>query len=783
MDESAARYQALLNEDLSAEQRALTQYNLSSILVELGRWEEAEVLLQGLLAQSELPRDLKRRSALNHAVLKLRQALEWMEEQEQPRWEEIIDNLKQGEEALALALSVEQEALMQEGKDFEAVSAEIEGLNRSLHHARVLAEEGLARYQENARSLPQQLEAVRAVLGSAKDRLEGLGLSQASSGLQESYLNAYVEEARQIVPLWDSLNAQLDLKMGEVTQELDEAKRKGLEERAQSKLQEHAALQQQIRLLTDAENQHRKAMDWMREGELWRAYSELGAAQLSLQLMQGSARGLDLLERVLFYRIAAIERAADPQLDPALKEVLGLEMERLLSLAYTLAEHGRRSLRAQEASVPETGKEDWRLRVRLWEHLLSALDKRSPAAEQALKEARELHLFYQQSQQSESTLLLSGYQMLEKEGSAAVPRLEHSLSTLGRRFELRAEVSQDPERQATARRVAETWLTSAGGRDMTAERLQIQFQEALLAWDPQTLLRYLLDGLLEKYAQANAQRVPDPARWSRIDQEHRRFSSVLLGLAQEEFQALRRIVDNAVARLETGIEGLDARQTEIASFFLQDAQRELIYARILLKRPDELSPYSSLKSVVEDQQHAIRLNIGIQQGERSDTIANALKAVLRQAEERTLVLAERFIPVTEEHLGRPWPELAGADAPWPKVAELFIEGKEAAGAALGSLMLVVPDYVQAQADQNVALEAWEEALRLLSDEGGGGGDSQQSDDRQEEGEGTERDDPQLQEQMREESVKKVLEMLQRMEQEDESTEPQRGPVKGGLRPW
>jgi hypothetical protein len=231
-------------------------------------------------------------------------------------------------------------------------------------------------------------------------------------------------------------------------------------------------------------------------------------------------------------------------------------------------------------------------------------------------------------------------------------------------------------------------------------------------------------------------------------------------------------VEIASNDLVLGTKTLRQGRRRLANLCVQDAARSVATALADLEEKQRRSAAALLEEAITEQAFVRPLISRAAADDSNSALEPALLHMLCHAQERVIGKA------------LPFPQALAADAaaqedvdlqmePWTTIIRLFNEGFDEAAAVPRHLALDRPEWSQADLRQELALEKWREALKLLQDP-----EDQSQNQAPEEPPSASQSRPQPAP-----SPAALFDLLQQMDQEDRPAKPATVPLRRGLRPW
>lgn len=773
-------FEQLVKSGLPSKERDIARYNLATSYLANNEWKEALREL-GQIDLGENPQPLLAfRLHANQAVAYWRGA------------ELTVISVEETDEA-ALGRCDEAISLLEKAwREWNSATtaacalAEIEG-NPGAPLPKELGEmrEGIKERQAHLKRLRERLyiggipygdllSTIRQGLGVSVLVLDQVGAGEVAQEARAAYLLQLGLKGRHLLSLWEGLERRMEERI-EVAHRSAEERRGAPFENEEERLgdPEVAEAIQSQRLLMMADGLFRRSLQCLKCSDVWEARASQAEASLGLEILEAVHHGKDPLHLLLLERNAIAQRLADEEREP-LHRALQREREDAEQFWLALA-HGI------STDLPD-------LECALMERLIERVG--NPGA--TLSQIEYDPFFYAQiATPEENTLLLLREEARQRKGSHHLPRLQ----ALRERFEVRArcEEGERCDRIVEILRAAERAVTPT----LCWDELRGRVEEALRCWDPVSWLGFKVKELRE-----GAGSLPTARLSSECDPLIKVAREEELEQAASGLSATRKDIDEGTIQLSHDHPGC-------AAVCMLDAMRWLARTSQCLDEQGGESPEDPLAQAIEEQRHALALNVKSQEAGRSETLFPSVISITGGAQKLVVSIAEQI------------PNEAFAES--PDQLSLFQRGLGAAKRAQEGLDVRWPDWLEIQEEQQRAIDLWTQAQSQGDGQGGsnsqegdgeGSGNGSPSEGQKEQGdqpseEGGEGEaesastpyfsdcpqefPPESRENMQppraesgaseETSPAQVFEWLQQMDQEDRPPSRTEGVVRQGVCPW
>jgi hypothetical protein len=760
--------EGLLKGELSGKERNIARYNLATTYLANCEWERALAELGQINLEDDPPPLFVLRLHANQAVAYWTGAeltaadLDEGEPKSLSRCDEALGLLEKAWREWQVAASAARDLATLEGDPQAPMPKELAEMREGIKERQ--AELRRLRTALHVLSIPysELLSSIHEAVTASVALLDQVGSSKVEENGRRAYLLQLGLKGRKLMTLWEGLEKRIDERLRQAEQTAEErhgAPFDSVEEMRQDP--EVAKALQSQQLLMMADGLFRRSLDFIKRGESWEARSSQAQAAMSLAIIGIMDQGQDPLYHFLWERHRLASELANTSHQEFLR-ALRQEREEVDQFCIALAQ-------GVSSGLPQ-------LEGALVEQLIERLA--DPNA--SLSQVEYDPFYYAQLMAPEvATLIQLREEATKRGGDHHLARLR----ALREKFEMRELVEQkEYENVVQALRDGE----SAVQKSIAWGKLKRSVDQALRLWHPAAWLGVRLDELQEE-----VRGLPSDQLSSACDPLIQVARSEGLDQIASSLVECRRDVDEGSIQLSHDHPGC-------AEVCMLDARRWIERGRSRLEAHIGETPAEPLAQAIEEQKHALSLNLKSQEAGRSETLFEPVISISERAQKEVLAIAEL---ISAESLGDP-----------EKVA-LFQSGLGAAQRAHAGLGVRWPNWAEVREEQERAIEYWAQLQSQGDDNDQGGSDSKNgegsgdsSQDQQEESESDQGEsdstyftdcphqpnpeprnnlqEPQTETSAREEiAPAQVFEWLQQMDQDDRP--PARGDinVRQGVHPW
>lgn len=767
--------EGLIKGGLSGRERDIARYNLATTYLANREWQRALTELGRIELGDDPPPLFVLRLHANQAVAYWTGAeltaadLDQQEQNPLGRCDEALALLDKAWKEWMVATSAACELARLEGDAKAPLPKELSEMREGIKERQARLRQ--LRTALHVRSIPysELLSTVRQGVTASISVLDQVGSGRVDENGRMAYLLQLGLKGKRLMALWEGLEQRVEERLHQAEQEAEErhgAPFESLEE--MRKEPEVARAIQSQHLLMAADAQFRRSLQFIKMADEWQARACQAIAAINLEILELFDQGGDPLYAFLWER----HRLASQLAETTHQELqLALQQERQETEQFCLT-----AAQGISSQLPP-----------LEGALMEQLIERIGDAEATLSQIEYDPFYYLQMMTPEEvTLVTLREEAIQRSGSHHLTRLR----ALREKFEMRSLI-EEAEYEKVVFPLQEAERAAQGA--IAWDQLKVGVDQALRCWSPVVWLGVHVDELCEG------------ARSWPIEQLASACDPLIQVARSEGLDPITTSLSACRSDLNEGRIQLSHDHPGCFAVCMLDAWRWMELSRDRLGEQAGQTPAAPLAQAIEEQKHALALNLKSQEAGRSETLFESVISISGRAQKEVVSIAEAI------------PKESFADD--PEKSSLFQSGLGAAKRAEAGLGVRWPNWEEIREEQERAIELW---TKLQDQQGSNGGSGSQegsgsdshsgdsSGEQKEGGEGAEAESteeesssyfgdcpqefppqrpqnveqPQSETSAREEvSPTQVFEWLQQMDQEDRPPARSDGNVRQGVHPW